>query len=258
MYPAWTDFVEDKDVRATERRTQMPPPDDFRACFYFCQELIQLMEAVYHDLRLERAWNHPDNRGWMNMFRHWSWAPIFRIAWAVGAPTFGRSFVSFCELRLDMPRLSDVVRAEEDSPGNIGWPAHCDALAGDGRVNHVERSILVSEPITRESCAEKLRIFLMKLDWKAVVQSGDEGRPDDTTCGVAVLCGNTLRMLRVQDHLRQMGLGLAFMRSVAAVARDIEVDVPSGDYGLVGNVTPEQAESIGDALRSLLARARAI
>ena len=147
------------------------------------------------------------------MFRHWSWAPIFRVAWAVGAPTFGRSFVTFCELRLDMPRLNDVVRVEEDSPNGKPWDAHCETLAADGRINHVERSILLSRPIVGGGHAKALQLFLLKLKWQRVLESCEDELPDDTTCGVAVLDGGVLRILRVQDHLRRMGLGLAFMRS---------------------------------------------
>src|SRR5690606_4279964 len=69
FYPAWTDLVEGAPSRTgaappspLERRTRLPAPEDFRACFYFCQELIRVMEAVYHDLDLEHAWDHPDNR----------------------------------------------------------------------------------------------------------------------------------------------------------------------------------------------------
>jgi len=46
------------------------------------------------------------------------------------------------------------------------------------------------------------------------------------------------------------------MRSVAA-GLEIEIQVPDGDYGLVGEVTPEEAERIGKELRALLAKARA-
>ncbi|MGH8076295.1 MAG: hypothetical protein ACREPE_03075, partial [Lysobacter sp.] len=71
------------------RHLMLPQQDDFRACFYFVQELIQLMEAVYIDLDLERNWHHPDNRGWMNLFRHWVWVPMFRGAWSRSAQTRG-------------------------------------------------------------------------------------------------------------------------------------------------------------------------
>jgi len=33
--------------------------------------MVQLMETVYRDLDLEEEHDHPDNRSWMNLFRHW-------------------------------------------------------------------------------------------------------------------------------------------------------------------------------------------
>ena len=86
--------------------------------------------------------------------------------------------------------------------------------------------------------------------------SCEDGLPDDTTCGVAVLDGTVMKILRVQDHLRQMGLGLAFMRSVAAVNPDVSVELSDGDYGLVGNLTKSRAETMQNDLRTLLTKAR--
>ena len=39
------------------------PAKDFRATFYKCSEMIQLMENVYLDLHLEDTWGHPDKVG---------------------------------------------------------------------------------------------------------------------------------------------------------------------------------------------------
>ncbi|MGH7937791.1 MAG: hypothetical protein ACRD5Z_23515, partial [Bryobacteraceae bacterium] len=43
---------------------------EVRAGLHFCNRLIQLMEDVYHDLHLEQEHSHPDNRGWINLFKH--------------------------------------------------------------------------------------------------------------------------------------------------------------------------------------------
>jgi Patatin-like phospholipase len=225
FYPAWTDLVAaDPSVAGTDaakpigRRTRMPAAADFRACFYFCQELVRLMESVYHDLDLEHAWNHPDNRGWMNAFRHWSSAPMFRVAWAVGAPTFGARFVAFCEQRLQLPRLDNddkdhrAVRIEEASPASgTPWAQHCNQLADDGRINHVEHGILLSDAMLSDAAVQPTQLFLLRLRWTTVL-SRTGTRIPDTTLGMAVLAGNTLRLLRVQDHVRQLGLGAEFMR----------------------------------------------
>jgi len=60
------------------------------------------MEDVYLDLNLEKEFDHPDNRGWVNFFRHWSWSGMFCATWAISASTYGARFQSFCERQLDL------------------------------------------------------------------------------------------------------------------------------------------------------------
>ena len=264
FYPAWTDLVAaDPSAAGTDaakpagRRTRMPAEADFRACFYFCQELVRLMESVYHDLDLEHACNHPDNRGWMNAFRHWSGAPMFRVAWAVGAPTFGARFVAFCEQRLQLPRLDNddkdhrAVRIEAVSPANgVAWTQHCDQLADDGRINHVEHGILLSDAMLGAGAAQPTQLFLLRLRWTTVL-SRTGTRIPDTTLGIAALAGNTLRLLRVQDHVRQMGLGAEFMRLLMDRVPVDAVDIRSGHYGLDGVCRNRTAREIAGQLETL-------
>jgi hypothetical protein len=44
-------------------------PADLRNGFFFCVQLVQLMETVYLDLNPEKYFDHPDSRGWVNLFR---------------------------------------------------------------------------------------------------------------------------------------------------------------------------------------------
>ncbi len=264
FYPAWTDLVAvDPALVGTDaakpvgRRTRMPAAADFRACFYFCQELIRLMEAVYHDLDLEHAWNHPDNRGWMNAFRHWSGAPMFRVTWAVGAPTFGARFVAFCELRLQFPRLDNddkdrpALRIEEVSPAaGVPWTQHCNQLVEDGRINHVEHAILLSDPMVKDAAARPTHLFLLRLRW-ATVLSRTGTRIPDSTLGVAALAGRTLRLLRVQDHVRQLGLGAEFMRLLMDKSPMDAIDIRSGHYGLAGVCRNRTARELNERLEAL-------
>jgi hypothetical protein len=64
--------------------------------------MCDLFEAVYIDLDLEKEFDHPDNRGWINFFRHWSSAPMFRVTWLIGASNYGARFQSFCRRHLDL------------------------------------------------------------------------------------------------------------------------------------------------------------
>lgn len=268
FYPAWTDLVApDPAAAGTDaakpmgRRTRMPAAEDFRACFYFCQELVRLMEAVYHDHDLEHAWNHPDNRGWMNAFRHWSGAPMFRIAWAMGAPTFGARFVAFCDQRMDLPRLDNddkdrrALWVEDASPADgVDWTQHCDRLADDGRINHVEHGMLSSTAMMSDAEARPTRLFLLRLRWKSVL-ARTSARIPDTTLGVAALSGTTLRMLRVQDHVRRLGLGAEFMRLLIEHEPVDRVDIRSGHYGLAGVCRNRVAREIAEHLEALRLRA---
>lgn len=258
IYPAWTDLVAadtvaDPDAaRPYARRTRLPAGADFRCCFYFCQELMQLMESVYHDLDLERTWQHPDNRGWMNVFRHWSWAPMFRIAWAASAPTYGARFVAFCEIRLDLPRINDAVNVDELLPETgQGWSEQIDALADSGVINHVERGILLSDALgALQHPGAKPRLFVLRLKWKQVLSRSAE-HINDSTLGVAVVDHSSLRTLRIQDHLRKLGLGAEFMRLLLAQVQLQRVELRSGHYGAVGVVTAREAAALQREIEAL-------
>ena len=65
-----------------------------------CLELFQHMENVFLDLRLDDFWSHPDNRGWVVMFRMWAKSPTFRSSWQRSRELFGSRFVHFCQQRL--------------------------------------------------------------------------------------------------------------------------------------------------------------
>jgi predicted acylesterase/phospholipase RssA len=102
IYPEWPRLISPP---ANARQGSLWLPDsesERRAGFYFCNQIIQLMEDVYVDLDLEEEYDHPDNRGWMNLFRHWAWSGMFCATWAISASTYGARFQRFCERRLDL------------------------------------------------------------------------------------------------------------------------------------------------------------
>jgi hypothetical protein len=114
IYPEWRVLFErnghlwsrwSKPTFDTERplSEQLPKTEaELRAGFYICNSVLQLFEDAYVDLRLEKEFDHPDNRGWMNLFRHWSWAPMLRVTWTICAGNYGSRFQSFCERHLDL------------------------------------------------------------------------------------------------------------------------------------------------------------
>ena len=73
-------------------------------------ELIQLMENVFLDLRLDDFWSHPDNRGWAILFMRWVRSPRSRAIWNTTRRTFGIRFEYSCEARLGLQRDRPIVR----------------------------------------------------------------------------------------------------------------------------------------------------
>ena len=56
-----------KDACVTGTAANMPPPEQR----YVIQQMLQLMENVFLDLDLAHHDEHPDNIGWMQLFRIW-------------------------------------------------------------------------------------------------------------------------------------------------------------------------------------------
>jgi hypothetical protein len=74
-----------------------------KKAFYYCSQVIQLMEAVYLDLRLDDNWDHPDNAGWKDLFDRWAGSGTFQEVWTESRSTYGRRFREFCKRKLDLP-----------------------------------------------------------------------------------------------------------------------------------------------------------
>jgi hypothetical protein len=74
--------------------------ENLESKFLYCTSLMQLMEDIYIDLNLEENFKHPDNQGWMNIFRRWWRTPTFQYAWKISRPDFGTRFCNWCETRL--------------------------------------------------------------------------------------------------------------------------------------------------------------
>ena len=127
---------------------------------------------------------------------------------------------------------------------------HCNQLADDGRINHVEHGILLSDAMLSDADVKPTQLFLLRLRWTTVL-SRTGTRIPDTTLGMAVLAGNTLRLLRVQDHVRQLGLGAEFMRLLTDRLPVEAIDVRSGHYGLDGVLRNRTARDITRQLETL-------
>ncbi|HEV7671364.1 MAG TPA: patatin-like phospholipase family protein [Thermoanaerobaculia bacterium] len=207
FYPEWRQllgkaFSKAEDVPPTE--TWLPKdPDQIRAGFYLCSSLIQLMEDIYLALNLDQEADHPDNRGWMNLFKHWSWSGMLRATWAVSACTYGVRFQRFCERDLDL-KLGEISVERHAFSGASGVTKSLKKLAGEGKLNPIERRWILDVQKDLGATGELVTFSL-------AVKPPLSFKPDKKdffsfVFGFALVQDGALLYLRIQDHMRKMGL----------------------------------------------------
>lgn len=199
IYPEWPRLM---NANVNAPAPEMWLPTDYvarRAGFYACNQMIQLMESVYLDLDLEEAWDHPDNRGWMNLFQHWAWSGMFRVSWAIGSSTFGARFQNFCRRRLGLDVRRDVL---------VGPPAPIKEALESDTLNFFEKDLLT------QFIEENPQLGADSVYPLHVMVDDPMRKTEDVaflfTFGFA-LAGTVdgqkaLLYFRIQNHLRKMGL----------------------------------------------------
>ncbi len=183
---------------------------EFRQGFYFCNRLIELMEDVYLDLDLEAYYDHPDNRGWINLFRHWSWSAMFQASWTISACTYGIRFQRFCRHHLDL----ELGKVTTSTIAND----QIDACT----LNAFELLQVKAIYNIYQKQQANLQLYLMNLQVASPVPSeNNEFQPliPVFNFGYAIIDTqkNTILMFRVQDHLRKLGLGNAGLLNLISV-----------------------------------------
>ena len=199
-----------------------------RAGFYLCNEVIQLMEDVYTDLKLESEFMHPDNRGWINLFKHWSWSGMFRLTYAISACTYGIRFQAFCKRHLELSLGEVVVGNPMKLPSN----ADLSDLAWDDppsireKFNFVELHVL--SELVKTHLSPRSRVYPLDIDvYDPVVACGVpqlQTRHDKRSfvfglCVTRRAVKTAIRFLRVQDHLRDMGLERSALKAIIEKTR---------------------------------------
>jgi hypothetical protein len=224
----------------------LPPTEaERRAGFYYCIELLQMMEDAYVDLNLEEEFDHPENRGWQNCFRHWSASGMLRATWAIAASNFGARFQQFCKRRLDLDL--GKVHAGEPFPLSDLRPEQ-----RGGRLNYFEVHLINQFSRAYAESVQHLRVIPLQI----LVASPDAISPDDPrrlvfTFGFALAKiargarrpQATLVYFRVQDHLRKMGLARDALRDLH---RSYDLRVPPPGFKILD---PARAASIQHILR---------
>lgn len=189
IFPGLPTVMQGPGGRAGESLQSIPPlPQDqkrFRKAFYLCQSVIQLMEGIYGDLDLDGNYDAIESRGWMNLFRRWAWSSMFRVTYSLTSSTYGPRFQSFCEHQLKLTAGS--LDAVESRPEDL---------------NFLEIRIL-----------DWLKSKLPKPDvkvWRLVLLIDMPGAEEDAMripVGMAAVQDETLVGIRIQNHLRRMGIG---------------------------------------------------
>ncbi len=219
IYPEWKALnasLPEKEAELLKFRAGLPEiHDERREGFYFCNSLIQLMECVYLDLHLEDYHDHPDNRGWMNQFRHWSWADMMQATWAISASTYGARFQTFCEQRLGL-RLGCLDVTETLRVDDIRRPEPCEgsepSLSRAEKANKLNRAEvnLINEIVAANG--ENIQIILLRMKVRELLVF---------TCGFALLDKDNLIYFRIQDHLRKVGLGRRALKQLLTTYSNI-------------------------------------
>lgn len=89
-------------------RTPTAASNDPSLELFMTAEMLQMMEMVWFDMKLDDYYAHPLNRGWMNLFRRWTNSPTFNGYWPLLRSEFSQDFGLFCERALNMlPIRSD-------------------------------------------------------------------------------------------------------------------------------------------------------
>lgn len=222
IFPEWSALLQQaarpqiapraEDLRLPTSQQQL------RQGLYACAEIIQLMESVYLDLNLEREYDHPDNRGWMNLFRHWSWSLMFRVSWAIVASTTGARFQTFCQRRLRLGLTaggSSMISARRSERARL---AEVDAprdLDGKSSLNFFESSILdkLKGMTHGEAKTQAWQVAVIQIEVSDPT-GADGSKAFQFTVGFGLIYDDTLMYFRVQDHLRKMGLARRGLRQL--------------------------------------------
>jgi hypothetical protein len=209
VYPEWERLMARGEPLKEEAANLWLPvePDALRAGFYACTSMLELMESVYLDLDLEEQYDHPDNRGWINLFRHWSGSGMFRVTYAIACSTFGARFQEFCARRLAL--IPGEVDVEVTKPvAGESAAAFVRRLKRERALNFAEADQIAQLRLDEGGFDELVLLRLAVLDPSRMATTSAGTQPGMTfTFGFALGLGKKIVYMRVQDHLRKMGLG---------------------------------------------------
>jgi hypothetical protein len=266
VYPEWEALVKGASaMRSDSAQTTLWLPateEERRAGFYFCGQVIQLMEDAYIDLDLEAEFDHPDNRGWKNLFRHWSWSGMFCATWAVSAGIYGARFQRFCERQLDLHVGNEI---EFVGP----FPAEDESLAQaheNDFLNFWEVALIKefrTQCQAQQEGASGLSVIPLRIVVKTIGQPDSKSVSKDMKFTFGFVLGRVsgadsakkleIVYMRVQNHLRTMGFakrGLHKLMSSYGVRNVLNNVTPCGSDARRKELLDAEQLSLLEALPS--------
>jgi len=255
-----------------------------REGFYVCVQMLQLMEDVFLDFDLDQYYDHIDNRGWMNLFQHWAWSGMLCATWAMTGSTFDPRFQRFCWTRLALrPGRASVASLEQavHLPDPVQWREWSkagDALGGDAPdlkaqmerwqveagLNFWEAE-LVSKYLRATGRASQ-KLFPIYLTVESPRRT--DGNPFRFNVGYVIgdvevkdrpAPAFTLYYMRIQNHLRKMGLARdALMALRAEMGVTLDVAEPLFDQTELDRNASDEALPTDDAVKRLRAIIRSL
>lgn len=272
IYPEWVRLAYRLEQGLQQPLLTMLPltEDQLRAGFYMCNTLIQLMENVYVDLHLEEEHGHPDNRGWMNLFRHWSWSGMFRVTWAICVATYGARFQQFCRRHLSLEsgtlKLAKAVEVGSDKwedcinflelehvrriiVGHHALAGSADVADAADLLSALDKDQLITRANAWIGNRERDRLMVQPLEMRV---SDPFGVQSDFVfpVGFALLQEtseeNTYGLVyyRIQDHLRRMGLGRKGLRTLQETYPRMVVDMPPALGRIIHEADPALLQNL--------------
>ena len=231
LYPHWRKVATSLDLAGAARGDLPTTLTELDHGLYFGSTLLQLVENVYLDLDLETEHDHPDNRGWMNLFHTWSGSAMVRLTWSVTAGTFGARFQTWAErrLRLDLGRVVVAEHPPDHRPSELAA---------------TERSVLAR--LRDRSGRDGDRLFVFALE----VADGEAAAESAVTLpfGFAVTAGQRFVYFRIQRQVRRMGLARRALEALlASQPIDLVPEVAPDD----GVTSPEERRRFARLVRSV-------
>jgi hypothetical protein len=256
LYPEWWAVAKGAEARRPPRRRARPQsPEQVRAAFYVCNEMIHLMENVYLDLDLDAHLDDVDYRGWKNLFSQWSRTDMFRLTWAICAGVHSTRFQGFCR-RLNLDLGEDFGELQID---RLPWPKALRGRAAQS-LDAAERNCLRS--LQPAYLPEKMQLVQLVL---RIPDALGPRRWPPIPIGVALLSGppgtpGSIVYLRIHPLLRGMGLGRRAIKQLvlrnfvcrdenhAVAARPLEMAAPLE----CDTITPQEIDRFQRLCRSVI------